>query len=54
MNSHRKVESKDANRPTLRKSPGGSTKPVEGDGKDQDSKQGSSDADERPTLKRRQ
>ncbi len=52
MNSHRKVDSKDANRPTLRKTPGGSTAPVEGDGKD--SKTGSSGEDERPTLKRRQ
>jgi beta-barrel assembly-enhancing protease len=52
LNSHRKVDSKDANRPTLRKTPGGSTAPVEGDGKD--SKTGSSDPDERPTLKRRQ
>jgi len=52
MSSHRKVDSKDANRPTLRKTPGGSTAPVEGDGKD--SKTGSSDPDERPTLKRRQ
>lgn len=52
MNSHRKVDSKDANRPTLRKAPGGSTTPVEGDGKD--STKGASDQDERPTLKRRQ
>ena len=52
MNSHRKVDSKDANRPTLRKTPGGSTAPVEGDAKD--SKTGTSSEDERPTLKRRQ
>ncbi len=52
MNSHRKVDSKDANRPTLRKTPGGSTAPVEGDGKD--SKTGTSSEDDRPTLKRRQ
>lgn len=51
MTSHRKVDDKDPNRPTLRKAPGGGTKPVEGDGKD--SKKGSSDEDERPTLKRR-
>jgi len=52
MNSHRKVDSKDANRPTLRRAPGGSTAPVEGDGKD--SKTGTSNEDDRPTLKRRQ
>ena len=52
MNSRRKVDSKDANRPTLRKTPGGSTAPVEGDGKD--SKTGTSSEDDRPTLKRRQ
>jgi predicted Zn-dependent protease len=51
MTSHRKVEDKDPNRPTLRKAPGGGTKPVEGDSKD--SKTGSSDEDDRPTLKRR-
>jgi beta-barrel assembly-enhancing protease len=52
MNSHRKVDSKDPNRPTLRKAPGGSTAPVGDDSKD--SKTGTSTEDDRPTLKRRQ
>ena len=52
MNSHRKVDSKDPNRPTLRKAPGGSTAPVGDDSKD--STTGSSTDDDRPTLKRRQ
>ncbi len=53
FSSRRKLDPKDANRPTLRKQPGGSTAPVEGDSKDgKDSKGGSGD-DERPTLKRR-
>ncbi|HSW49361.1 MAG TPA: M48 family metallopeptidase, partial [Bryobacteraceae bacterium] len=33
LNTYRRADPKDANRPTLRKSPGGSTAPVEGDGK---------------------
>jgi beta-barrel assembly-enhancing protease len=54
LNSYRKVDPKDANRPTLRKAPGGSTAPVEGDGKSgKDSGSSSSGDDERPTLKRR-
>jgi beta-barrel assembly-enhancing protease len=51
LNTYRKVDPKDANRPTLRKSPGGSTAPVEGDKKD--GKESGSGDDERPTLKRR-
>lgn len=52
MNSHRKVEDKDPNRPTLRKAPGsGSTVPVEGSGKDTTTTGDS--PDDRPTLKRR-
>ena len=50
MNNHRKVDDKDANRPTLRKAPGSGTTPVEGDGKD--TKTGDN-PDDRPTLKRR-
>ena len=52
MNNRRKVTDAkaDANRPTLRKAPGGSTGPIEGDSKD---KTTSTDPDERPTLKRR-
>jgi hypothetical protein len=51
MNSHRKVEDKDPNRPTLRKAPGsGSTVPVEGSGKDTTT---GDNPDDRPTLKRR-
>ncbi|MDX1980111.1 MAG: M48 family metallopeptidase [Bryobacteraceae bacterium] len=50
LHNRRKPEEKDLNRPRLRRTPGGSTSPVE-DGKDpKDSKE---DPDERPTLKRR-
>jgi predicted Zn-dependent protease len=53
LNSRRKLDPKDPGRPTLRKQPGGSTAPVEGDGKGgKDSK--TDGEDERPTLKRRQ
>jgi predicted Zn-dependent protease len=52
LSTHRKIDDKDANRPTLRKPPGGGTKPVEGDGKS--GKDTGSGDDERPTLKRRQ
>jgi predicted Zn-dependent protease len=51
MHNRRKVDSKDANRPQLRKKPGGGTGPIE-DGSKGDSKS-SGDDDERPTLKRR-
>jgi len=51
LTSSRKVDPKDANKPTLRRPPGGGTEPVEGDKKDT---KGSSGDDERPTLKRRQ
>jgi predicted Zn-dependent protease len=51
MNNRRKVGggADDPNRPRLKKAPGGSTEPVEGD----DSKKPKEDPDERPTLKRR-
>jgi beta-barrel assembly-enhancing protease len=49
LHNRRKVDDKDDNRPRLKKAPGGSTKPVEGD-KD---KKEAEDEDERPTLKRR-
>ncbi|MBL8233413.1 MAG: M48 family metalloprotease [Bryobacterales bacterium] len=49
LHNRRKVDDKDLNRPRLRKTPGGSTTPVE-DGKEGTSKE---DPDERPTLKRR-
>ena len=52
LTANRKVDPKDASKPTLRRPPGGGTAPVEGDGKGKDSKTGSDD--ERPTLKRRQ
>ncbi len=53
LNSRRKLtDPKDANRPTLRKAPGGGTKPVEGDSKDS-GKTTSDSGDDRPTLKRR-
>jgi predicted Zn-dependent protease len=49
LHNRRKVDDKgDDNRPKLKKAPGGSTKPVEGEkGKETE------DEDERPTLKRR-
>lgn len=50
MHNRRKVDDKDANRPRLKKSPGGSTSPIESDSGD---KKKESDEDERPTLKRR-
>jgi predicted Zn-dependent protease len=50
LHNRRRLDDKEAdNRPKLKKAPGGSTKPVEGD-KD---KKESTDEDERPTLKRR-
>ena len=50
LHNRRRVDDKeDANRPRLKKSPGGSTTPVEGD-KD---KKETEEEDERPTLKRR-
>ena len=50
MHNRRKIDDKDDNRPRLKKTPGGGTKPVEGDTKD---KKGADEEDERPTLKRR-
>jgi len=50
QNRRKPDDSKDAGRPTLRKSPGSGT-PVEGEGDGKDKKK--SDEDERPTLKRR-
>lgn len=49
LQNRRKVDDKDDNRPRLKKSPGGSTTPIEGD-KD---KKGAEEEEERPTLKRR-
>lgn len=51
MQNRRKVDDKDDNRPRLKKAPGGSTTPIEGE-KDKD-KKGGEEEDERPTLKRR-
>jgi len=51
MHNRRKVDDKDANKPRLRKGPGGGTTPIDGDSKD--GKKEGSDEDERPTLKRR-
>jgi len=50
LNTHRKIDDKDANRPKLRKQPGSGTGPIEGDSGD---KKKTDDTDERPTLKRR-
>jgi len=51
MHNRRKIDDKDDNRPRLKKAPGGSTRPVDGDSKD--NKKSGDDEDERPTLKRR-
>ena len=51
MHSRRKVDDKDAGRPTLRKAGGGAPTPVEGESGDE--KKPKTDEDERPTLKRR-
>ncbi len=50
LNNRRKPEKEDANRPRLRRAPGGGTGPIDEDG---DEKKQKDDADERPTLKRR-
>jgi predicted Zn-dependent protease len=52
MHNRRRVDDKDLNKPRLRKGPGGGTTPIDGDNKD-GTKSGTSDDDERPTLKRR-
>ena len=52
MHNRRRVDDKDANKPRLRKGPGGGTTPIEGDSKG-GKKDGASEEDERPTLKRR-
>ncbi|MGH9657121.1 MAG: M48 family metallopeptidase [Bryobacteraceae bacterium] len=50
MHNRRKPDDKDANRPRLRRAPGGGTAPVDENG---DEKKPKEDQDERPTLKRR-
>ena len=50
MHNRRKVDDKDLNKPTLRRTPGSGTGPVDAD---EDGKKPKSDEDERPTLKRR-
>jgi predicted Zn-dependent protease len=50
MHNRRKPDDKDANRPRLRRAPGGGTIPVDEDGNEKKQKD---DQDERPTLKRR-
>lgn len=50
LHNRRKVDDKDLNRPRLRRAPGGGTAPIEGES---DDKKPKADADERPTLKRR-
>ncbi len=50
MHNRRKIDDKDANKPTLRKAPGSGTGPIEGESGD--SKKGD-DSEDRPTLKRR-
>jgi len=50
MHNHRKIDDKDTNKPTLRRSPGSGTGPVDAD---EDGKKPKDDQDERPTLKRR-
>jgi predicted Zn-dependent protease len=50
LNSRRKPDKDDPNRPRLRRAPGGGTGPIDEDG---DEKTQKDDEDERPTLKRR-
>jgi predicted Zn-dependent protease len=49
MHNRSKVNDKDANRPKLKRGPGGGTVPIDGDSKGKEK----TDEDERPTLKRR-
>ncbi|MFN0170418.1 MAG: M48 family metallopeptidase [Bryobacteraceae bacterium] len=51
LNNRRKPEKEDPNRPRLRRAPGGGTGPIDEDSGDE--KKQKDDADERPTLKRR-
>jgi hypothetical protein len=51
MHNKRKIDPADANRPRLRRAPGGGTVPVDDDTGEE--KKPKSDQDERPTLKRR-
>jgi predicted Zn-dependent protease len=50
MHNRRTIDNKDTNRPTLRRTPGSGTGPVDAD---ENGKTPKSDEDERPTLKRR-
>jgi predicted Zn-dependent protease len=50
MHNHRKIDTKDGDRPRLRRAPGSTTGPVDAD---DNGKTPASDQDERPTLKRR-
>ena len=52
MHNRRKVNDKDSNRPRLRRAPGSTGGPVEGDGADKSQSSGDN-TDDRPTLKRR-
>ncbi len=54
LHNRRKIDDKDLNRPKLRKAPGGSTAPVEGESGNDKDKEKKGDDDDRPTLKRRQ
>jgi predicted Zn-dependent protease len=48
MHNRRRIDDKDANKPKLKRGPGGGTVPIDGDDKKE-----KTDEDERPTLKRR-
>jgi predicted Zn-dependent protease len=50
MHSRRKLDTEDPNKPSLRRSPGSTTGPIDAD---EDGKKPKADEDERPTLKRR-
>src|SRR5690242_13021132 len=50
MHNRRKIDTKDENKPRLRRTPGSGTGPIDAD---ENGKQPKSDEDERPTLKRR-
>ena len=52
MHNRRKVDDKDSSRPKLRRAPGSSGGPVDGDGTDKSQSNGDN-PDDRPTLKRR-
>ena len=53
MHGRRRIDDKGQTGPTLKRTPGGKTAPIDGSGNSKDEKSGN-DEDERPTLKRRE